>query len=316
MARKLQKQSKQPKMTRKDKSFISKRDIKKDDILLGRGRCRFKNPGNIAYRAFVESRLPIYFKGNRKEKSRLVLEIITSIKEHGSRFLKSEGSLWLEVDTSTIREKVGHSIRDAVRLNDSFQYQERMRNIFDENSEYHEIVEYVMRNNNSIMTEISDEQRKRHLVSIPVREESTTPINENISENVVSDEDTAPSVLSDDDSSSIEDSEMLYEGEMPQLKAGQSSVIRSSFVSNFVSKLNKEAEEIADVHLLENRRALADNFRIISLASIHDWVEFHSCSKHSDNEWSDHLSSLVSCTLDDFYSQEDLEIGLGRFTVS
>lgn len=303
MPRKLQKQSKQPRVTKKDKPFISKRDIKKDDILLGRGRCRFKNPGNIAYRAFIESKLPIYFKGNRKEKSRLVLEIITSIKKHGSRFLKSKGSLWVEVDTNTIREKVGHSIRDAVRLNASFQYQERMRNIFDENSEYQEIVEYVMRNNNSIMTEISDEPKKQQLVSIPVREES--PMNESLSENVVSDEDTVPSVLSDDDGGSIEDSEILYEGEMPKLQAGQSSVIRSSFVNNFVSKLNKEAEEIADVHLLENRRAQADNFRIISLASIHDWVEFHSCSKHSDNEWSEHLSFLVSCTLDDVDSQED-----------
>lgn len=312
--------------------IISKRGLKKDDILLGRGRCRFKNPGNIAYRAFIESRLPIYFKGNRKEKSRVVLDIITSIKEHGSRFLKSKGSLWQEADTNIIREKVGHSIRDAVRLNISFPYQERMRNIFDENSEYQEIVEYVMRNNHSIMTEIFNEQKQKNAASIPARERSPTPLNGNLSEvasdegtilsvisdaeNVVSDEDTVPSVISDDDTGSVEDNEVLYEYEMPKLKVGQSSVIRSSFVSNFVSKLNKEAEEIADVHMIENRRAQADNFRIISLASIHDWVEFHSCLKHSDNEWSEHLSSLVSCTLDDFDSQEDLEIGLEKFIVS
>lgn len=300
------------KKTKKDSPSIPKRSIKKDDILLGRGRCTFRNPGNVAYRALVESRLPVYFKANRKVKSLVVMEIINSINEHGSRFLKSRGSSWQEADLNIVREKVGHSIRDAVRTNISFQYQETMRNIFDENSKYGEIFEYVMKNNNSIMSEMSKEEKKRALT--PILEKPT----QKISESIASDsEDTAPSAISEEDDGSVgtvEDNER--KDGMPQLKSGHFPMVRSSFVNRFVSTLTKEAAEIADEHLLENRRARADNFRIISLASIHDWVEFdtvefEACWRHSDDEWSEHLVSLVSCEENSEY-RDDLRESVSR----
>mmetsp|Transcript_9534 Transcript_9534/g.14729 ORF Transcript_9534/g.14729 Transcript_9534/m.14729 type:complete len:327 (+) Transcript_9534:80-1060(+) len=277
------------KKTKQETPFISKRDTKKDDILLGRGRLRFRNTGNVAYRALIESRLPVYFKASRKGKSLVVLEIIKSIKLYGSRFLKSKGSLWQEADLKIVREKVGHSIRDAVRTNVSFQYQETMRNIFDENSTYQEIFEYVVKNKNLITSEISTEEKKIPFAPIPGKAEAI------ISEDDVSDsEDTISTVISEEAAGSVrtlEDKEIKEE--MPLL-APPLVRVRSSFVNSFVSKLTKEAAELADKHLLENRRAQADNFRIISLASIHDWVEFDTCSKHSDDQWSEHLLSLVS----------------------
>lgn len=291
--------------------------VKKHDVLLGRGKKRFKHPGNIAYRAFIESRIQYYFKGERTEKSGVVLEIIESIKSSGGRFLKSLGADWQEADLRVAREKVGHSIRDHCKSNVSFNFQEDMKEIFDETASFNAVLAYVQNNSKSIVKQISagDSAGSTTTSKAPRSKKKQQQQEQCFSEESDVEDDATPAIVEDDDdgASSISsgesgadepDQEMEIE-DVPQIPGRReshvgrycrrrSSAYHASFVKDFLLKLNEETERLAQQQSLESQRDTADNFRLVSIASIHDWIDVEACSEPSDDEWSEHLVSLAS----------------------
>lgn len=96
--------------------------IKREDVLLGRGKCNFKHTGNVAYRVLIDTRLEKYIASDsRSEKTHMVVQVVETITEAGGRFLKQETNSdnWYPVDKKTAREKVGHSFRDAIKAKNS-----------------------------------------------------------------------------------------------------------------------------------------------------------------------------------------------------
>mmetsp|Transcript_10429 Transcript_10429/g.17270 ORF Transcript_10429/g.17270 Transcript_10429/m.17270 type:complete len:307 (-) Transcript_10429:91-1011(-) len=295
------------------KPIILSNSVQKHDVLLGRGKKRFKHPGNIAYRAFIESRISFYFEGGRIRKSGVVLEIIESIKKTGGRFLKDQKGAadWEEADLRVAREKVGHSIRDHCKSNISFDFQEDMKETFDETATFDDVLAYVQDNYKPIMAQISAGDHTSSNAKSPRFKKKQQ---EEYSSDEEDDDATPTIVLEDDDVSSISsagsdadesDQEMEIE-DVPRIPGRResnlvcdahrrrSSSYRASFVKNFLFKLNEETERLDQQKSLESLRDNADNFRLISIASIRDWIDVDECSQSSDDEWSAHLVSLAS----------------------
>lgn len=291
------------------KAAIPFESVQKHDVLLGRGKKRFKHAGNIAYRAFIESRISFYFEGDRTEKSGVVLEIINAIKKTGGRFLKNKGTGWEEADLRVSREKVGHSIRDHSKSNVSFEFQEDMKEIFDHNTSFDEVLTYVKDNYKRIATQISagdtcninakspaSKKQQQHAESSSDEEYGATPA-------IVEDDDV--SSISCGESEADESDEEMKIQDVPRIPGRRESILnrdarrrssayRASFVKKFLFKLNEETERMAREESLESQRDNADNFRLVSIASIRDWIDVEDCSCSSDDEWSDHLVSLAS----------------------
>lgn len=75
--------------------------------------------GNRRFRDAVSSSLPAFRDAsNRFEKSLVVQGIVESIKKEGGRFLKYNQAQrsWVELNDQQANEKVGHAVRDAVKL--------------------------------------------------------------------------------------------------------------------------------------------------------------------------------------------------------
>lgn len=90
-----------------------------NDILLGRGRTSWSHSGNQHFRAFVGVHLKSYAEStNRSEKTKTVDLIYDEIIQSGGRFLKldSASNTWHQVGKSVAREKIAHTLRDAVTL--------------------------------------------------------------------------------------------------------------------------------------------------------------------------------------------------------
>jgi len=88
----------------------------KRDILCGRDKQAFNHVGNKRFRAIVNMNRERYQKAkNRDEKTRITDEIIASIIEGQSRFLKYDpiSRLWRDVSKEYAHEKVSHALRSA-----------------------------------------------------------------------------------------------------------------------------------------------------------------------------------------------------------
>lgn len=144
--------------------LIPLNQLTKLDILLGRGKERFKQMGNIAYRAFISSRRGWYYSLDRTGKSRMVLEIVDEIQGNGGRFLKnmgnflSQGPVFQEVPLQVAREKVGHSIRDGVKAMHSYPFEVEMNDIFDEQCSFGDIFSYVIGNYETIVKQLRQQE--------------------------------------------------------------------------------------------------------------------------------------------------------------
>jgi hypothetical protein len=285
-------------------SVIQLKDVKKHDVLLGRGKSRFKHPGNIAYRALIDSRLDFYFKGNRTEKGGVVLDIIKEIKGNGGRFLKTKETGWQEVDLRVAREKVGHSIRDTSKSTASFEFQDDVKDIFDENSKFEEIFAYVLDNYTVIVAQISKGESTKKPSSKKTQKEIADNSDEEDTDDVTVSMDDEISSISSAGSDVEEDNEMEAE-DVPQIpnqiesafdkcSSRRRSSARASFVRDFISKLNEESSRLAYLDTLECQRNNADQFRLITIASIDDWIDLEASSEQSGDEWSVHLESLAS----------------------
>jgi hypothetical protein len=80
------------------------------DVLFGRGYKLNSHPGNIYYRNIVEEARRAYDTCSRKEKKTETEKIVKAIKKRG-RFLRLEGSVWVEVTDENARLKVSHAFR-------------------------------------------------------------------------------------------------------------------------------------------------------------------------------------------------------------
>jgi hypothetical protein len=87
------------------------------DVLCGRAKQSFSNPGNRRYRAVIEQYREQYQQSSRRaEKSRLTLAVIKVIRDQNSRFLKptadrSSSPGWVELTDNELYEKVSHALR-------------------------------------------------------------------------------------------------------------------------------------------------------------------------------------------------------------
>lgn len=68
------------------------------DVLFGRGRPMREHPGNLRLHFFVEERMQQYEAANKKEKTIIASDVVTTMKAEGIRFLKKENDFWVEVD--------------------------------------------------------------------------------------------------------------------------------------------------------------------------------------------------------------------------
>ena len=86
------------------------------DICLGRGKCNWCHPGNIAFRSLISRSVHVYRRApNKTSKSNIVDGIVYSLKNKDVRFLeKGEDGKWYEIGKNRARTKVSHSLRDHV----------------------------------------------------------------------------------------------------------------------------------------------------------------------------------------------------------
>ena len=289
--------------------LIHHSELRKKDILLGRGISRFKHPGNIAYRALIDSRLGCYLKGDRTVKSRVVLDIINELKRNNCRFLqKHKDGEWQEVDFGVAREKVGHSIRDTFKMEGRFGFQDKKFQIFDQNATFGRIFDYITENYAMIALELSQggggltDTRNltwpgKHVSKCAFAEEEDS-VPETISEK---DDDSSMSVGSVSDAN---DRDLTQDDSRHQVHHKKtatpmlSSTRRECFVQNYISKLNEEVKRFEQLDNLDFQRDTTMNFFLTSMASIEDWVDLNtSCSERPDDDWSKYLQGLTGLSL-------------------
>ncbi|CAJ1949295.1 unnamed protein product [Cylindrotheca closterium] len=87
---------------------------KNDDIVFGRGSGNHYHPGNVMLRTAVEMRLDHHSTLTKTGKSKLICELIETLRSRGVRFLrrdKKDQKLWVEVEEDEIKKKVSHCFR-------------------------------------------------------------------------------------------------------------------------------------------------------------------------------------------------------------
>ena len=100
--------------------IVKRKQIHRNDIILGRGGALYKHAGNQFLRDLATSLAPTYIHSSKGEKSRLsrqMVDIVTS-QEPPGRFLKlvvGTNNTFEEVHCSVAREKTSQCLRDAVK---------------------------------------------------------------------------------------------------------------------------------------------------------------------------------------------------------
>ncbi len=82
------------------------------DVLLGRGKRVEGSAGNLLLKRIIEKNSDRYEKASRFEKISVAQAVFLRMKQGGSRFLKKDGSNWIEVVDSVARDKIGHAFRN------------------------------------------------------------------------------------------------------------------------------------------------------------------------------------------------------------
>jgi len=89
------------------------------DILCGLGNVFSNHEGNRFFGSIIRQNLKQYREASsRPEKIRVVDDILQEIKSNGTRFAKldSEDKRWYELNDVLAHQKIGHAIRDTIRL--------------------------------------------------------------------------------------------------------------------------------------------------------------------------------------------------------
>jgi len=90
-----------------------------NDILCGRGNVFSNHQGNQFFGRIIRDNLREYVDAsNRPEKIKVVDDILREIRVSGARFTKvdSETKRWYELNNVQAHQKIGHAIRDTIRL--------------------------------------------------------------------------------------------------------------------------------------------------------------------------------------------------------
>jgi hypothetical protein len=91
-------------------------DLRKNDILLGRGPFCYRFPGNVKFRKLIQSQVAKYdINASRSAKQGIVQSLIKAAHELGYRFLvlSKNDNNWYEAHPYVVQSKVSHALRDA-----------------------------------------------------------------------------------------------------------------------------------------------------------------------------------------------------------
>jgi len=94
------------------------------DVVCGRGKGNYSQPGNKRLHLLIQEYLQTYTEAKTKLDKTIVLDVIVDrVREQNNgtaRFVKFEPqSGWVEISSEQAREKVGHTIRQALLLSAS-----------------------------------------------------------------------------------------------------------------------------------------------------------------------------------------------------
>lgn len=173
---------------------VDQQDVTSHDILLGRTRRSKSHTGNVAFRTLVDARTELYRSStSRSAKIHVVVSLTKSVYEAGGRFLnprkKGNSTVWVEVDRSYAREKVGNSIRDGIKLTNKNKKPPlsagKYKNLFNQTSSFADIVHCLVRDANGREQRPSDNVKSRIFPTHPMSDipsfalPSTDPIANN-----------------------------------------------------------------------------------------------------------------------------------------
>ena len=83
-----------------------------DDVICGRGRGIWTNPGNLKFKRIIEENLHRYSSAiSKKEKMTVIESVYELMIVNGSRFLKEEYGLYYEINKKDARQKTARAIR-------------------------------------------------------------------------------------------------------------------------------------------------------------------------------------------------------------
>jgi hypothetical protein len=104
-------------------SFLSKDYTPQntDDILCGRGNVYSSRPGNQYFQRIIQDNRHNYQEAStRPAKIKVVDNILKEIHTRGVRFTKmsNNNKRWCELDNVAAHQKIGHAIRDTIRLHE------------------------------------------------------------------------------------------------------------------------------------------------------------------------------------------------------
>eukprot|EP00339_Tiarina_fusa_P026309 CAMPEP_0117083640 /NCGR_PEP_ID=MMETSP0472-20121206/58883_1 /TAXON_ID=693140 ORGANISM="Tiarina fusus, Strain LIS" /NCGR_SAMPLE_ID=MMETSP0472 /ASSEMBLY_ACC=CAM_ASM_000603 /LENGTH=579 /DNA_ID=CAMNT_0004812337 /DNA_START=121 /DNA_END=1861 /DNA_ORIENTATION=+ len=81
------------------------------DVLFGRGKPIQEHFGNIRYHSLLDYYQNAYERSKKFEKMQISQRVVDTVHAFVGRFLKQEGSGWVEVDDLVARDKVSHAFR-------------------------------------------------------------------------------------------------------------------------------------------------------------------------------------------------------------
>lgn len=97
------------------------------DILCGRGNIFSNHEGNRYFLKVIRASLKDYVDAkNRPDKIKVVDNILVMIKNSGARFAKRDNNSkqWYQLNDVQVHQKVGHAIRDNIRLLEKYKKRE------------------------------------------------------------------------------------------------------------------------------------------------------------------------------------------------
>jgi hypothetical protein len=105
------------------------------DVVCGRGKGSYNRPGNKIFRAIVCKHIPEYMAAKTKLDKGValnrIMEDIRSQNNGTSRFLKpGKNGSWYELSDDQAREKVGHTMREAISALDGAAEKEATKKVF------------------------------------------------------------------------------------------------------------------------------------------------------------------------------------------
>ncbi len=103
---------------KKDMEESSSLSPNESDVACGRGKYRWNSKGNTRYKRIITKNLNRYeVASSKREKSKIVREVVRLVKRNKSRFLRKDGKskAWRELSPKETRTKVAHALRDHIR---------------------------------------------------------------------------------------------------------------------------------------------------------------------------------------------------------